>query len=1549
MQALLTKAAQAGIRLELIEDDLRVSGPIGSLTPDLREALRINKAAIVASLRSMASQGQAAAWPELIPAPTERSQAFPLTDVQHAYWMGRHSLVELGQVATHFYFELDCVDLDCSRLNLAWQHLIARHDMLRAVIGSDGMQRILPEVPPYAIMVSDMSEVDAAAATAAILKTREALSHEVRPADQWPLFDVRATRLADQHVRLHISLDMLVMDAWSMFVLFQEWHQLYEHPQSPLPRIDISYRDYVLAERRLLGSAMHERARRYWTERLDTLPGAPELPIRAAGNKAGESPRFSRRRLQIDKARWAKLKTRAQAEGLTSSIVLLAAFSEVLARWSATPHFSLNLTLFNRWPLHAQVNRLVGDFTSLLLVEVDHRKPGTMFRERTSRLQKQMLEDLDHRQMSGVEVMRTWSKRRGATLQAAMPVVFTSALVLGGAESEGAGLLESFGPMVYGISQTPQVWLDHQVMEFKGDLVCNWDAVDAMFEEGVLDAMLASFTDLLDRLTDDDASWGQPEVAELPMPMLRVIKAANATEAPRCDALLHAGFIAQARAMPEAIAIASPSRTLTYGELLTESAMVAAWLKAEGVAPGQIVAVLMHKGWEQVVAVLGILMSGGAYVPIDADLPKKRQQELLQLAGVRQVLVQPGQGSKSMPAAALDAPALSVYEVRAATGIDAGADDALWLSHSIDQLAYAIFTSGTTGVPKGVLIDHRAAVNTVFHVNRLFSIDSRDSVLAVSSLSFDLSVYDIFGLLAAGGRIVMPDAARSTDPEHWLELITQHGVTVWNSAPPLMTMLMSYMQGFRRSANMSIRLALLSGDWIPVTHKREADALLPNARLIGLGGATEVSIWSIYYPLDRVEAHWKSIPYGKALPNQTMQVLNERMQVCPINVTGEIYIGGMGLARGYLNEAEKTEKQFVMRAGSGERLYRTGDLGRVLADGNIEFLGRQDTQIKLRGHRVELGEIAATLRAHPAIRDALVIADGDSRGAQTLWAYLQLDPEQQSGLMMPIDRRDQAQRCTPAAIAEAVRLVLRDKPLASLTPDTVALWDSLDTLYFLALIATLKSSAMFGRGEAHSIDEIMAKMRIAPRYRRWLDRAVRYLADRGILQQQGKCYAAPTPFPEVDLRAEVCQVERRLMQVFSLSEREAQWFTHGAGSLADILSEKTHSSELYAADETAHIYQKLFADSHMQLRLAANALAVSAGADKLRVLEVGAGLGSATQHLLPVLAPVCSRYDFTDISTYFLKRAREKFASHACMACQLFDLEQPPGQQGFEAQSYDLIIASSVLHDVSDIGRVLAGLSSLLHPGGLLLVLEETKFLPSFDLTMGLQQGFDVFADDSIRQHHPLLSRQHWRDLIERAGFSAVELLNMEGSAADYVGFDVIVAQLPAVSEKVDEEQLHDYLLARLPAYMKPNGYQVLPSFPLTPSGKIDRMALCKPSPPEMHAVAVAPATEMEQALLSIWCEVLNRNELSVDSSFFDAGGDSLLLVEVRNQIKARLGRHLPTTRLFEYPSISSLARFLEGESAQDAVSTAMQDRAARQKDAAQRMRAAHRGGDKHA
>ncbi|MEU7498418.1 non-ribosomal peptide synthetase [Streptomyces griseofuscus] len=488
-----------------------------------------------------------------------------------------------------------------------------------------------------------------------------------------------------------------------------------------------------------------------------------------------------------------------------------------------------------------------------------------------------------------------------------------------------------------------------------------------------------------------DSAWLAPAWANDPELGPGRLRLAPEAEFP-ADHTLHSRFVEQAARTPDAVAVVARDRRLSYADVDAESARVASLLAGHGTTRGTLVGVVMHKGWEQVVGCLGVLRAGGAYVPIDPHWPAKRLAAVIAAAGLDTVLTQPtARDGVDWPSGLtvldIEAPAPSERTVaRTAADVPVTSRD----------VAYVIYTSGSTGVPKGVVIEHGPAVNTVLDVNDELSLTADDRVLGLSALNFDLSVYDIFGPLSVGGAVVLPGPEDAREPGNWLSLMAEESITVWNSVPALMAMVCEHLtsspDAYPPSADApsSLRAVLMSGDWIPVALPVEIRRFFPRAVQWSLGGATEASIWSIWHRIVPEDSTLPSIPYGTSMRNQKVFVADTLLRPRPTWAVGEICIAGVGLARAYLGDAEKTAKSFTVSPDTGERVYRTGDWGRLLPNGEIEFLGRDDMQVKIGGYRIELGDVEAALLRCPEVVCAVVTAPGD-RSGKRLVAHVVLE------------------------------------------------------------------------------------------------------------------------------------------------------------------------------------------------------------------------------------------------------------------------------------------------------------------------------------------------------------------------------------------------------------------------------------------------------------------------------------------------------------------------------------------------------------------------------
>jgi amino acid adenylation domain-containing protein len=519
-------------------------------------------------------------------------------------------------------------------------------------------------------------------------------------------------------------------------------------------------------------------------------------------------------------------------------------------------------------------------------------------------------------------------------------------------------------------------------MEKDGWLLFNWDAVAGLFPQGLFDEMFDAYLRLLDSLVDGEG-WKRQGRRWLIEHQLRERAWTNETAAPVTPLLAHQLFEEQARMRPEAPAVITSEQALTYGELDLLANRLAHRLRRMGARPNRLVAVVMDKGWQQVAAVLGVLKAGAAYLPVPADLPRDRWWYLLSHGEVELAVTQPHL------VAGLEWPTgIRCIVVEDSYETPGGALEAV---QGPEDLAYVLFTSGSTGLPKGAMIEHRNVVNRMVDVRGRFGIGPEDRAFGLTALHHDLSVFDLFGVLGSGAALVLPEASGVRDPSRWIDCMAREKVTLWNSVPALLEMLteeLEHRSEQSRSTRLSLRAAFLAGDWIPVSLPDRLRRLVDGVRFFALGGPTETTVWDICYPVTDVDPTWRSLPYGRPMSNTRYHVLNEALEPCPTWVPGELWIAGAGLARGYWRDPDKTAALFVPDPETGERLYRSGDLGRYLPDGTIEFLGRKDFQVKIQGHRIELGEIESVLMQHPAVRLAVVTVVGQERSRQRLAAYV---------------------------------------------------------------------------------------------------------------------------------------------------------------------------------------------------------------------------------------------------------------------------------------------------------------------------------------------------------------------------------------------------------------------------------------------------------------------------------------------------------------------------------------------------------------------------------
>ncbi len=1431
--------------------------------------------------------------PQIVPDLEKRNEPFPMTEIQQAYWLGRKGIFSLGDVSVHVYAEYECSDLNLYQLEQAWNQLINRHDALRIVFREDGSQCILAPPSYYKIDCLDLTTASPEKIESTQSEYRAKYSHEIFPSDVWPLFAIRAIR-TPHAIRLYLSFDALIMDGWSVDILFNEWIQLYKNPEIKLLPLELSFRDYVLSAETFKQHPQYIEDKNYWLSRLESFPGAPDLPIVKQPDQI-KNQHFSRCIKRIPKIEWEKAQALIQKKMMSPTGFLAFLFSEILYLYSNSSQFSINLTLFDRPPLHDQINDIVGDFTSLTLLEIDREFQST-FESRAKKMQSQLWGDLDHHLFGGIEFIRELAKASQGNGSREFPVVLTS--VLGLDDQQNVDLEKFFGQEIFSITQTPQVWLDFKAYEVSGDLIIEWDYVTELFEPGFIESMHTSYIQLFNTLCHTESAWEVSTLSSISEKQIIVKEAYNATEKTYPDCLMFSKIDAFDSSLKRTPAIIDQDLQLSYESLKTLTDKLASQLHSLGLCKNSLVAIVMNKGWEQVVATIAIQKAGGAYLPIDANLPKERIEQLLDLGNTSIAITQNHLQNSLLSMSYINDNGCSVLTIDKITSptLSSASQD-----YNISDLAYVIFTSGSTGTPKGVMIDHQAAMNTIFAINDQFKVTSQDKVLALSNLNFDLSVYDIFGLLSAGGSLVIPDESKIKDPSYWADLIIKHTITIWNTVPMFMQMFIEYLyeapEAVTNSLRDTLRIILLSGDWIPLDLPKKISLFFPNARIISLGGATEASIWSIYYEIDPIQNYSNSIPYGFPLPNQTFYVLDKEGSDKPDFVPGELYIGGKGLAKGYWKDSEKTQAAFIEHPRLG-RIYKTGDYGVFKPKIGIEFLGRKDTQVKVRGHRIELGEIASKLKNHPDIDQALVITIGSNRYNQQL-----------CGCIIPIADSSPQDKLENIITDENQRsqFTLEQKGTEQISSQDVS----------IELKRSDQSPAKFLRKSHRHFDGSKIQK---DSLLNWLNQSLRspqikgnnQILDNDLLSTLFQSIAIldvdsalpKFPYPSAGSLYPV-QVFFSSNGKDSLIPEGVYYYHPKAHQLIQVSKEYSDKSSSLSFIEKKEAIAPLY--GHYSTHLSQ----IEAGCMTSFILrfferqKISATLDFSGNSLLRMELTTSSNQEvhYPEVYIFIKQDAVESFKGgwyHYNLSSQ--SLMESGDHTPFE-----------VLPSLEDTYSILTSAS-----GGIFFVQKESdnafhKHILTFAGYFS-QQLMDFGIKHRIGGC-PLVR-------LDSKGISSINQVCQGGKAIHYFLFGpTTVEQMTDISTSnyptnAFVHTLQKFLRSKLPEYMVPETFLQLEKFPLTANGKVDLKILKKQfeSQGSKKRNITPPSTMTEKKLFKIWKDVLSRETIGIDDNFFEIGGNSLLMTKMALLVRKKFNVDIPLNVFFNSTTIKSLSDGIENQ-----------------------------------
>lgn len=1001
-------------RIELFADGerLRVRAPEGALTADLQQELSAQKAEILAILKhGTPPEGGSAITP------VPRSTDLPLSFAQERFWFLEQ--LEPGTSANHIAFGIrfnGALNVEAVRASL--QEIVNRHEVLRTTIVNEAGQARLAMTSAIALDVPfrDVSGEEPSARWARATELAFECAHRPFDLARGPLVRAELVRLdAHEHV-LVLALHHIVFDGWSVGVLADEFGTLYKAfaagEPSPLGMPRVHYADFAVRQREWVASGRFDLQRDYWKRQLADLS-----PLQVPTDRPRPKVRTfhgAQEPVMYDAALMAALEALSRREGVTLFMTLLAAYQTLLHRYTGQDDIVVGTAIAGR--THPDLEPLMGPFINSLAMRTDlSGDPG--FTEVLRRVRHVALGAYAHQDLPFERLVDELQPDRDLGRNPLFQVIFAVQNVpLPRLELQGltVGVMD--------IERTTSAvdidWLLWRTPEgIQGFVRYSTE----LFDRATIRRMLGHFETLLRAIVHDPSR----RISELTIlgeeeRHLLLVEWNRTDVQSTTDATVPALVARRAAAHPEGVAAVGSGGPLTYGDLDARATQLGSALRGAGVGPECVVAVVMERSPAMLVALLGVLKSGAAYVPIDPGCPADRLAFMLTDTGTPVVLTHASVRDR-IPEGAPAVWCLDGEHDRLANGPTGELPAAI----PPDGLAYVIYTSGSTGQPKGVEVTHRGLLNLVRWHNRRYAITADDRATQIANVAFDASVWEIWPYLAAGASVSFPGADTTSEPAALWRWMAAERITVAFVPTPLAEAMLREPP----SSGLALRALLTGGDRL----QRGPSFRLPFA-VVNHYGPTENSVVTTCGDVEVAGPGDPPPPIGRPIDNVRAYVLDRRQQPVPIGIPGELYIGGPSLARGYLRRPHLTAERFVPNPfdiGGDSRLYRTGDVVRYLPDGNLQFLGRNDEQVKVRGFRIELGEIEQVLRQHPAVREAIVIVREYGPGDRRLLGYLTLRDPGAAGEALLADIRSSARQKLPEYMVPAAILVLDALPLTA--------------------------------------------------------------------------------------------------------------------------------------------------------------------------------------------------------------------------------------------------------------------------------------------------------------------------------------------------------------------------------------------------------------------------------------------------------------------------------------------------------------------------------------
>ncbi|TYQ24768.1 amino acid adenylation domain-containing protein [Pseudanabaena sp. UWO311] len=995
LDALLFELSQKDIHLWLEGDRLRYRAAKDAITPELLTEIKNRKAEIVKFLRQATGTNNSQLPPIV---KIDRSGALPLSFGQQRLWYLHQFEPESSSNNVPVVVRFNGV-LNIPILEKSLQAVARRHEVLRTrfpSVDDQPTQVIEPDVD-LTLPVLDLRNLQPEQGDAEALRLATEEARCPFNLAKGPILRVLLIQLSDDEYLLVWNMHCIICDGASSDVFYQDLTTIYtafiDGKPSPLKELSIQYVDFAHWQRQWLKGEVLESQINYWKQKLEGSLSVIPLPTDHTRPPIVQTYRGDRRARMLPKSLNESLSNLSQKLGGTLFMTLIAAFETLLHRYSQKNDILISFACAGRGEVETE--GVVGFFSNTLMQRINFDGNPT-FRELFDRVREASLEANTYQDLPFEKLVEELPPE----LSNSRSPLFQVKFALNPPWSNGRGMASVklpdltitslFGYIYHGKTKYDLILVMREQDEGLG-MVFDYNA--DLFESSTIARMLVHLENILEGI----AANPDQRISDLPLLSIpereKILYKWNENQIPIPDACMHQLFESQVEQSPDAIAIIGEDAQLTYQELNNRANQMAHYLQAKGVGTETLVAICIEKSTQLLVSLLGILKSGGTYIPLDPSYPHERRIDKLKNAQVALILTHSSMADSfsecSAKVVSLDLELDAITQHRY---------DAPLTFLTAENLAYVIYTSGSTGQPKGVMISHRSMVNHSMAICKIFELSRQDRVLHFSNISFDAAVEEIFPTWLSGGTLVLPTKKLYTSITYFLEEIAQQSITIINLPTAFWHEMVHGISILNKPLPTELRLVIVGGEKVSKSTYQKWRSLVGDfPRWLNTYGPTETTVSAtVYEPSGSLHPD-AEVPIGRAIANLQTYILDHNLQPSPIGATGELYIGGVGLSRGYLNRPDITAKRFIANPfskNSKDRLYKTGDVARYLPDGNIEFIGRSDFQIKIRGFRVEPIEIETRLEQYPAIKQAIVLCHEAPNGEKFLVAYLSAEKEQ---------------------------------------------------------------------------------------------------------------------------------------------------------------------------------------------------------------------------------------------------------------------------------------------------------------------------------------------------------------------------------------------------------------------------------------------------------------------------------------------------------------------------------------------------------------------------